>query len=100
MNPCFALGQEGAENDPPKTGEVVLAAGSNVLCRRWNWYQDAGSPIRAETTRAFVTIQSNGEGDLNAAAEDLVDLLARFAGARCSVTVASSDNQVVELSGS
>jgi len=28
------LGQDGAGNDPPKPGEVVLASGPNILCRR------------------------------------------------------------------
>ena len=93
----FPLGQSEAENDPPKSGEVVLAAGSNVLCRRWNWYQDARSPIGLSTDRALVTIQSHGEGDLKAAADDLVDLLGRFCNAGCHVKIASADNPLVEL---
>ena len=28
-------------NDPPKPGEVVYADAAKVLCRRWNWRQDA-----------------------------------------------------------
>lgn len=93
----YPLGQEGAENDPPKSGEVVLASGVNVMCRRWNWYQDARSPITAETKRALVTIQSNGEGNLDAAAEDLTGLLARFCNAECDVAVASFDTPTVHL---
>ncbi len=39
-------------DDPPKPGEVVLADAAHVLCRRWNWRQDARSRIRPETRDA------------------------------------------------
>lgn len=91
------LGQAEAANDPPKVGEVVLASGSNVLCRRWNWYQDARSPITPDTAQALVTIQSQGIGDLQKAADDLVALLTEFCGASCQVKIVSTGNRVVEL---
>ncbi len=93
----YPLGQEGAENDPPKSGEVVLASGPNVMCRRWNWYQDARSPITPDTRHALVTVQSNGEGNLEAAAEDLCDLLAGFCNAECDVAIASRATPTVDL---
>lgn len=76
-------------NDPPKDGEVVLADGAHVLCRRWNWRQDARSIITPATRRAVVTLQSNGVGDVQAAAEDLVRLLATHCGATCRVGIVS-----------
>lgn len=91
------LGQAEAANDPPKVGEVVLASGANVLCRRWNWYQDARSPITGDTARALVTIQSQGVGDLREAADDLVALLAEFCGASCTVKMVSATSPVVEI---
>ena len=94
----IALGDAGKTNDPPKSGEVVLAAGSNVLCRRWNWYQDARSAIAHTSTCALLTIQSNGANDVRAAAEDLVDLLGRFNSARCSIAIATAAEPVVDLS--
>jgi len=96
----YPLGQADAQNDPPKPGEVVLAAGNNVLCRRWNWYQDARSPITEATQRALVTVQCNGAGDLKAAADDLTDLLERFCSARCTVLFASAENPVVAFPAS
>ena len=33
-------------SDPPKQGEVVYADSEKVLCRRWNWRQDARSLVR------------------------------------------------------
>lgn len=93
----FPLGKPDAENDPPKSGEVVLASGSNVLCRRWNWYQDARSPITSTTQYALITIQSNGWGDVREATDDLFQLLDRFCGAQCSMAIASAQTPVVSL---
>ena len=87
------------ETDPPKDGEVVYSDSAKVLCRRWNWYQDARSPVTPETQRAVVTVQSNGCGDVAAAAETLVDLLATHCRARCHVTIASSAAPVQTLAG-
>jgi DNA/RNA-binding domain of Phe-tRNA-synthetase-like protein len=71
--------------DPPKDGEVVYADGEKVLCRRWNWRQDARSAIRPETRRAVVTLQANGEGDPRAAADELVALLSTECGGKYAV---------------
>ena len=57
-------------NDPPKHGEVVYADGRHVLCRRWNWRQDARTLVTPETRRIVLTAQSNGFGDVEAAACD------------------------------
>jgi len=46
------LGKADEGEDPPKPGEVIYADGNRVLCRRWNWYQDARSAIQIDTTRA------------------------------------------------
>ena len=64
------MGAEAGEdpNDPPKAGEVVYADARHVLCRRWNWRQDARSAVSTRTRRAALTVQSNGFGDVEAAA--------------------------------
>ena len=48
------MGAEAGEdpNDPPKEGEVVYADGRHVLCRRWNWRQDARTASSLTTRRA------------------------------------------------
>jgi DNA/RNA-binding domain of Phe-tRNA-synthetase-like protein len=96
------MGAEEGEDphDPPKEGEVVYADSEKVLCRRWNWRQDARSVITPATRRAVVTVQSNGAGDLDAAVADLVELIGRFCGAGAKVAVADLANPVVPLSGS
>jgi DNA/RNA-binding domain of Phe-tRNA-synthetase-like protein len=83
--------------DPPKVGEVVYADGAKVLCRRWNWRQDARSVIRLQTRRAVATLQANGEGDPRAAAEALVALLSTQCGGRYAVTVLDAANPSAEL---
>ncbi|ALK08288.1 B3/4 domain-containing protein [Blastochloris viridis] len=88
---------EGELGGPPKPGEVVFADSTKVLCRRWNWRQDARSVISPATRRALVTVQSNGFGDVEAAAADLTDLLARFCGGRLRVVVADAARPVVDL---
>jgi DNA/RNA-binding domain of Phe-tRNA-synthetase-like protein len=83
----MADAEEGGEPEAPKPGEVVYADAAHVLCRRWNWRQDARSIIRLETRRAVVTVQSNGTGDVPAAGHDLVDLISRFCGGQCRVSI-------------
>ena len=39
-----------------ESGEVVYADSRHVLCRRWNWRQDARSAVSARTRRAALTV--------------------------------------------
>ena len=87
----------GPAEDPPKPGEVVYTDAAKVLCRRWNWRQDARSLVSPATTRAILTVQSLGVGDLDAALADLTDLIGRFCGGRTAVTVADAADPVRDL---
>ena len=91
----LALGQD--QNDPPKDGEVVYADDAKLLCRRWNWYQDARSPVSGETTRAVLTIQSQGVGDLEAAADELAADIIRLCGGNVRYRIADAGNPAVEV---
>ena len=84
------MGAEAGEdpNDPPKVGEVVYADARHVLCRRWNWRQDARTAVSAKTRRIALTAQSNGFGDVEAAAAQVVALIERECAGRCRVVVA------------
>lgn len=84
----MSAGEGEDPNDPPKEGEVVYADGAHVLCRRWNWRQDARSLVTADTRRAVVTVQSNGEGDVGKAARELCALIERFCGGRTQTAIA------------
>jgi DNA/RNA-binding domain of Phe-tRNA-synthetase-like protein len=92
-------GAGGLVEDPPKPGEVVFADAAHVLCRRWNWRQDARSLVTPATRRALLTVQANGAGDVEAAAADAADLIARFCGATIAVTIADARAPKVTLAG-
>lgn len=93
----MAAGEGEDPNDPPKEGEVVYADAAHVLCRRWNWRQDARSLVTEKTRCAIVTLQGNGEGDPAKAAEELCGWLARFCGACTRMAIADRMSPVVEL---
>ncbi len=56
---------------PPKAGEVVYADEAHVLCRRWNWRQDARTIVTPQTQSIVLTIQSNDWGSVEDAADAL-----------------------------
>jgi DNA/RNA-binding domain of Phe-tRNA-synthetase-like protein len=93
------MGAEGGEDpdDPPKAGEVVYADSRHVLCRRWNWRQDARTALSLATRRAVITIQANGSGELAPAVEDLSRLVAEFCGGDVRSVVASAETPAVAL---
>jgi len=93
------MGAEDGEdpNDPPKDGEVVYADARHVLCRRWNWRQDARTAVSAQTRRAALTAQSNGFGDVEAAAARLAELIARECGGHCRIVVADRAEPTVSF---
>lgn len=84
-------------NDPPKPGEVVYADARHVLCRRWNWRQDARTIITPATRRAVVSLQANGAGSPMIAAGDLAGLLQQVCGATCRVALADVARPRIEV---
>lgn len=97
----MAGGEDGAGDapaeDPPKEGEVVYADQEKVLCRRWNWRQDARSLVGPTTQRAVVTIQSNGEGSVETAAQDLIALVGASCGGKGRIVIADRTQSRVEI---
>lgn len=94
-----ALGDPAAEPDPPKPGEVVYADAEKCLCRRWNWYQDARSAVGPQTTRAVLTVQTltADETQVRAAAAELVETIARYAGGRAAWDIADAGRAVATV---
>lgn len=95
-----ALGDEGRTPNPPKDGEIVYADSEKVLCRRWNWYQDARSAIGPGTRRAVLNIEAlepTPDWRLEDAAAGLSGLLAAHCGAACRWGIASKDAPRVEV---
>jgi DNA/RNA-binding domain of Phe-tRNA-synthetase-like protein len=93
-------GEESGEPqlDPPKAGELVYADAKKVLCRRWNWRQDVRSLVSGTTTSAIVTIQANGQGDLEAAVRDLETLVACFCSGTVRATIVDRKSPVSAIS--
>ena len=84
--------------DPPKDGEVVYADAKQVLCRRWNWRQDARTLVTPKTRRIVLTAQSNGYGDVEAAATRAFrGDLARVRRRSCRSSSRPRDNPVHEF---
>ncbi|WP_128378095.1 B3/4 domain-containing protein [Streptomyces cavernae] len=82
-----AAGEEVVEH--PDTGEVVWCDDLGVTCRRWNWRQGPRTRLTEESTSAVFLLESlppMPEGDVAAAAAELVGLLEKFSpGARITV---------------
>jgi DNA/RNA-binding domain of Phe-tRNA-synthetase-like protein len=81
------LGDPDRADDPPLPGEVVYADTHHIMCRRWNWYQDARSAINIETTRALLNVEAIEPvtgAQVAAASAALADLLAEVCGAATS----------------
>jgi len=84
-------------NDPPKEGEVVYADQQHVLCRRWNWRQDARTGIGLGTKHAVITVQANGWGDLDKAVDELQEQIERFCGGTSRSGTADADQPIVAI---
>lgn len=82
---------------PPEDGEVVYADEMKILCRRWNWRQDARSLVTTATSRAVVTLQYNGADDLDTAMLDLAELIARSCGGIAEVAIADHSRPTAQI---
>ncbi len=96
----FALGAAvDGGGGPPKAGEVVYADVERLLCRRWNWYQDARGATSPATRHAVLTVQWLGAaGPLEPAAEEFCAWLAEHCQADTAWVVAESSRPQVEVS--
>ena len=96
----IALGDTEKREDPPKEGEVVYADARQVLCRRWNWYQDDRTATSVGTRRAIVTVQAigaNGAFTVEEAASELTGLLEAEFGARVAWAVADRNTPMLNV---
>lgn len=75
-----------AEPEAIAPGEIVLAAGTRVLTRRWTWRQAADTRTLADTRCVFFDIDGlppTTSEDVRSAMADLVELVARYCGGEC-----------------
>ena len=98
----FAEGQERftglgeQEAQQPAPGEVVFADTADlVIARRWCWRQSAESAARADTVAALITCEAqhdDGAATVARAQEDMLGLLARFAGGEAESALLDAGN--------
>jgi DNA/RNA-binding domain of Phe-tRNA-synthetase-like protein len=91
------LGDETGAEDPPKPGEIVYADAEKVLCRRWNWSQDARSAVTPSTRRAIVTFQSLGAEPPEPAIEALAAAVSSQCGGRVRTWIVDRAEPVAEI---
>ena len=94
------LGAPGAAPELPKDGEVVYAdAAGTVLCRRWNWLQDARSAIGPETRRVVINIEALAPtaARLEEAAAALASLLRAHCGGQVGWGVADRTTPAIAV---
>lgn len=75
-----------AEPETIAAGEIVLAAGTRVLTRRWTWRQAADTRTLADTDCVFFDIDGlppTSPEDVQAAIADLIELVAGYCGGQC-----------------
>jgi DNA/RNA-binding domain of Phe-tRNA-synthetase-like protein len=80
----------------PEPGEVVFSDETClVIARRWCWRQSDQSAARNDTTEAIITVEAHhadGRGDIEAALNDLLELLKQYAGGSFTVGILGADN--------
>ena len=73
-----------SEVEYPEPGEVVFSDETKlVIARRWCWRQSEDSAANTETHNAIITVEAHhtgGRHDIEAAVEDLLGLLRKYAG--------------------
>jgi DNA/RNA-binding domain of Phe-tRNA-synthetase-like protein len=88
------LGQN--EVDHPEPGEVVFSDETGlVIARRWCWRQSNQSAAQEDTTEAIITVEAHhagGRKDIEAALNDLLELLKKYAGGSFTVEILGADN--------
>ena len=79
----FPIGSDKME--PPLPGEIAYYDQAGVICRCWNWRDGKRTEVTDETTREFIAmecIEKDRVNELQAAVDELAELLSRYVGAK------------------
>ena len=94
------LGQ--SEVDHPEPGEVVFSDETGlVIARRWCWRQSDQSAAQEDTTEAIITVEAHhadGHKDIEAALNDLLELLHKYAGGSFTAGILGAKNPAISNS--
>jgi len=88
-----------SEVEHPEPGEVVFSDESKqVLARRWCWRQSDDSAARESTSEAIITVEGQHarcKADVQAALDDLRDLLTEYASGEYIAGILDKDNEKI-----
>lgn len=88
-----------SEEDHPEPGEVVFSDETKlVIARRWCWRQSEQSAAQIDTTQAIITVEAHhaqGRTDVQAALNDLLELLRKYAGGEFISSVLDAGHPVI-----
>jgi len=90
------------ETEHPAPGEFIFVEGNQVLTRRWIWRQANHTLTLPETTAVEINIDAMSPvtgPEMEAAARDVMALVARFCGGTIRYEVLSRDNPRITLGG-
>ena len=91
------LGQ--GEMEHPEVGEVIFSDETGlVIARRWCWRQSEQSAAQASTTNAIITVEahhSEGRRDVQAALNDLLELLRKYANGDFTFDILDATHPVI-----
>ena len=83
-------------------GEVVYADNSQILTRRWNFRDADATKITEETSNLVMFLDASPEISVETvelALAELENLYKKYCGGEYSTSIASKENQVIELGG-
>ena len=88
-----------SQEDHPEPGEVIFSDETKlVIARRWCWRQSEQSAAQADTTQAIITVeahQAQGHIDVQAAQNDLLELLGKYAGGEFHAGILDAAHPVI-----
>jgi DNA/RNA-binding domain of Phe-tRNA-synthetase-like protein len=90
----------GGAAEQPEPGEFIFAEGAHVLTRRWVWRQSAHTLTDLDTTLIEFNIDAlppAGAAAVQAAADDLMALTARFCGGKAEAYVLSREQPMMMI---
>lgn len=90
-----------AEVEHPEPGEVVFSDETGlVIARRWCWRQSEPGAAREDTTNTLITIEAHhaeGRHDIEAALNDLLELLRKYAGGEFTSGILDAENPALSF---
>ena len=88
------------ETETAKEGEVIYSDDKEVLCRRWNWRECDKTKMKEETREVVLVVEGLPpvtREELNAALDDLSQMIVEYCGGEIRTAVLDEVNTEVEI---